>query len=59
LKTSSSFGKKRAFVVAEIAGALSVIHGIGMWSVPSAFIVGGLAVIAVIETRAWLSGGRA
>jgi type IV secretory pathway TrbD component len=53
-KTSASFGKKRALVVVEIVAAASVLHGIGMWSIPSAFIVGGLAVIVSIEFRTWL-----
>lgn len=51
-KTSASFGRKRALVCAEILGAFSVVHGIGMWSMPSAYIVGGLAVILAIEVRA-------
>lgn len=43
--------RKLARTGAEILGAVAVIHGIGMWSIPSAFIVAGLAVIVAVELR--------
>jgi hypothetical protein len=31
--------------------ALSVLYGISMWSVPAAFVVGGVAGIVAVEVR--------
>lgn len=44
--------RKWHYILAEVAGAVAVLHGIGMWSTPSMFIVGGLAAIIAVEVRA-------
>ena len=40
-----------ALMAGELIGAASVLHGIGMWSIPSMFIVGGLAIVIAIEVK--------
>ena len=44
--------RKWHLLLAELAGAAAVIHGIGFWSVPSAWIIAGLAVVISVELRA-------
>lgn len=38
-------------LTAQAAGALSVLIGVSAWSVPCAFILGGLTVILAIERQ--------
>jgi hypothetical protein len=38
-------------MAAQCAGVLSVLVGVSAWSVPCAFILGGLVVITVIERQ--------
>lgn len=49
---STAVARRWHFAVAEIAGAVAVLHGIAGWSWQAAWIVGGLAVIAIVEVRA-------
>lgn len=39
-------------VAVELMAVAAVVFGVALWSVPAAFIVGGVAVIAMIEQRA-------
>lgn len=43
--------RKWHYISFEVICAAAVIHGIGMWSTPSAFIVAGLAGIVAVEVR--------
>jgi hypothetical protein len=43
--------RKWQYIVAELTGAFAIIHGIGFWSVPSAWIVAGLAIVVSVEVR--------
>lgn len=36
----------------EAFGVLLVVLGVGLWSVPAAFVVAGLAVVVAMEARA-------
>jgi hypothetical protein len=36
----------------EAVGVLLVVIGVGLWSVPAAFVVAGLAVVLAMEVRA-------
>lgn len=36
----------------EAFGVLLVVLGVGVWSVPAAFIVAGVAVVVAMEVRA-------
>ncbi len=36
----------------EAVGVLLVVTGVGLWSVPAAFVVAGLAVVLAMEVRA-------
>jgi hypothetical protein len=36
----------------EAFGVLLVVIGVGLWSVPAAFVVAGLAVVLAMEVRA-------
>lgn len=47
-------GARVALDALEVLGLLLVIAGVAAWSVPAALIVAGLAVVAVLEFRAWL-----
>lgn len=38
-------------VTAQAVGVLSVLVGVSMWSVPSAFILGGLTLVFAIERQ--------
>jgi hypothetical protein len=40
-----------ADIGAQAVGVLSVLVGVSMWSVPCAFILGGLTLIAAIERQ--------
>jgi hypothetical protein len=50
LTRSNSFTKALLFLT-EVAGIVLATWGISFWSVPSAIIIGGLVLIAVIEMR--------
>jgi uncharacterized membrane-anchored protein YitT (DUF2179 family) len=39
-------------LLAEVVGVVLVVAGIGLVSVPAAFIAAGVAVIAAVEVRA-------
>lgn len=43
---------KAVLLAIELLGVAAVVCGVALLSVPAAFIVGGLAVVAMIEQRA-------
>lgn len=40
-----------AEIASQAVGVLSVLVGVSMWSVPSAFILGGLTLVLAIERQ--------
>ncbi len=40
-----------AEIAAQAVGVLSVLVGVSMWSVPSAFVLGGLTLVFAIERQ--------